>query len=119
LKPPECDGSGGAADGATAKPPGTVRLVEIGRSHIRQKGDGAGPLDGHSQLALVLGAGAGYASRNDLAALGGEIPKQLGFLLFDAQGLVSAEAADLAAVVDAALAFPGLGSIGGHVMLPP
>src|SRR4051812_5061526 len=64
--------------------------------HVRDEGDLAGALDRRLQLALVLGAGAGNASRQDLAALGHERPDQLHVLVVDVVDLVRAELADLA-----------------------
>src|SRR4051812_30655621 len=64
--------------------------------HIRNERDLAGALDRRLQLALVLGAGAGNAPRQDLAALRHERPDQLHVLVVDVVDLVRAELADLA-----------------------
>src|SRR5258707_1395449 len=74
--------------------------------HIRDERDLAGALDRRLQLALVLGAGAGNAPRQDLAALGHERPDQLHILVVDVVDLVRAELADLATAEQrAALSF--------------
>src|SRR5260221_13046660 len=65
--------------------------------HIRNQRDLPGALDGRLQLALVHGAGAGDAPRQNLAALGHEGSQQLDVLVVDVVDLVRAELADLAA----------------------
>src|ERR1041385_6275421 len=65
--------------------------------HVRDEGDLARAFDCRLQLALVLGAGAGNAPRQNLAALGHERPDQLHILVVDVVDLVRAELADLAA----------------------
>src|SRR5437016_4781245 len=77
----------------------------------RQERDGARALDGERERALVPGAVAGDAARDDLAALGEEVPECPGVLVVDQHRLVGAEAADLspphAATAEAtALALP-------------
>src|SRR3954452_19740274 len=64
--------------------------------HIRDERDLAGALDRRLQLALVLGAGARNAPRQNLAALGHERPDQLHVLVVDVVDLVRTEFADLA-----------------------
>src|SRR6478672_7630262 len=64
--------------------------------HIRDERDLPGALDRRLQLALMLGAGAGDAPRQDLAALGHERTDQLDVLVVDVVDLVRAELADLA-----------------------
>src|SRR6516162_4148355 len=51
-------------------------------------------LDGGGDVALVLGAVAGYPPRPDLAAVGDELPQQRGVLVVDVGDLLLAEQAD-------------------------
>src|SRR4051794_11502322 len=64
---------------------------------VRQQRDGARPLDRERQLALVPGAVAGDAARDDLAALAQEAAEDARVLVVDQHLLVGAEAAHLAA----------------------
>src|SRR4051794_15008729 len=56
----------------------------------------AGALDGAGDLALVAAAGAGDATRADLAALGDEAPQRPDVLIVDLGDLVAAIRAGLA-----------------------
>src|SRR5262249_42799152 len=76
------------------------------RDRERHEGDHARALDGQRHLALVLGAVAADATRNDLAAVGDEVLERLRVLVVDEDLLVGAEAADLSAR-EAALAAGG------------
>ena len=53
------------------------------RGHVRHQGKESCPLDGNSQLALLLGRNGRDARRHDLAALGCVARKQLGVLVVD------------------------------------
>ena len=57
-----------------------------------------GALDFAGQKTLMMRAGAGDATGNDLAAFGHEITQDVGTLVIQGQILVSAEAAELAAL---------------------
>src|SRR3954468_20337404 len=65
--------------------------------HIRDERDLPSALDRRLQLALMLGARSGNASRQNLAAFGNERPNQLHILVVDVVDFVRAELADLAA----------------------
>src|SRR5262245_27661397 len=84
-------GSCAPADAATASSPAPALLRRVG-----QQGDGARALDGQRQLALVLGAGAEHAPRQQLSALGDEGDQHLHVLVVDVVDLVGAEPAHLA-----------------------
>src|SRR4030088_3020846 len=71
-----------------------VPLPLIG--HIGDQCDLPRAFDRRLQLALVHGAGARNAARQNLAALGHERPNQLHVLVIDVVDLVRAELADLA-----------------------
>src|SRR5262249_43926861 len=62
----------------------------------RHERDHAGALDRDAHLALMRGAVAADATRNDLAAIGDEVLQRLRILVVDGDVLVGAEAADLA-----------------------
>src|ERR1700744_175897 len=62
----------------------------------RHERDHAGALDRRAHLALMRGAVAADATRNDLAAIGDEVLQRLRILVVDGDVLVGAEAADLA-----------------------
>src|SRR5262245_573441 len=66
----------------------------VGRG-VRQKRDRPCPLDGERQRALVAGAIAGDAARDELPALAQEVPERARVLVVDQHLLVGAEAADL------------------------
>src|SRR5262245_11341969 len=79
-------------------------------SGVGQERNCARPLDGERESALMPGAVAGDAARNDLAAFGEEVPERARVLVVDEHRLVGAEATDLppphaAAAEAAALAF--------------
>ena len=69
---------------------------------VGHQGHGAGALDRHGQLALVLGAGAGHAAGQNLAALAGEPAKPSDILVIDVLNLIYAESTDLPARLAAA-----------------
>src|SRR5262245_35708226 len=86
-------------------------LARHGEGHER---DHARPLDGQRHLALVLGAVAADAPRDDLAAVGDEVLEGLRVLVVDLDLLVGAEAADLApreAALAAGAAAPALSTL--------
>src|SRR5512142_3545811 len=66
------------------------------RHRVRQDGQHARALDGGRHLALVEGAVAADAARDDLSALGEEVLELALVLVVDLQRLVGAEAAHLA-----------------------
>src|SRR5258706_13007372 len=72
-----------------------ISMVSI--RHIGNQRELARALDRRLQFALVHGAGAGDAARQDLAALGHERSQQLDVLVVDIVDLVRAELADLPA----------------------
>ena len=78
------------------------RSVSVG-----QQGDLTGALDGDGQLTLMLGAGAGRAAGQDLAALGRVAAKLGSILEINARNLVHAEVTNLSALA-------GPSSIIGH-----
>lgn len=49
----------------------------------RQQGQDAGALDGHSQIALLLGRQTGYTTGQDFAALGDEATQQVNVFVVD------------------------------------
>ena len=63
---------------------------------VEQQGHLAGTLDFGGQSALMLGAGAGNATGDNLAAFGDEIAEDVGTLVIKSQFGVGAEAAELA-----------------------
>src|SRR5579883_1029719 len=65
--------------------------------HVRQQRQVAGALDALGQLALVAGAGARDAGRQDLSALGQERAQDLDLLVVDVADLLGAETAHFAA----------------------
>src|SRR5215467_6436488 len=65
-----------------------------GAAGKRQQRDVARALDGHAQPALVTGADAGHAARQDLAALLHELRKNVGTLVIDQVHLFDTELAD-------------------------
>ena len=71
--------------------------VLVARSWQRAATMRGAPLEGHGQLALVPGAGAGLPSRLDLGALGQVPAEAVDLLVVDHDRLVGAERADLAA----------------------
>src|SRR6266511_3718236 len=66
------------------------------RDRVGQDRQHAGALDGRRHLALVEGAVAADAARDDLAALGEEVLELTLVLVVDLQRLVGAETAHLA-----------------------
>ena len=78
---------------------GTAGVIRTHRAAARSHGT----LDGRGKLALMLGAGAGHAAGQDLAALAGVLHAQAHHVLIvDMLNLVHAELADLAARLAAA-----------------
>src|SRR6266849_11114937 len=63
---------------------------------VRQQREVARALDRRRELALVMGARAGDARRDDLAVLADEILEQLDVLVVDPLDLLGGEAAELA-----------------------
>src|SRR5690349_16375433 len=62
---------------------------------VGQQGDLTRVLHRDGDVALVLHAVAGHATRADLAAVGDELPEQGGVLVVDVRHLVLAELANL------------------------
>jgi hypothetical protein len=81
----------------------TFMLGVLVRRHVRQQSHRASALDRVRQLALVPGAAAGDAARNDLAALGDEAAQTTHVFVVDEVDLVRAELADFSAPEAAAL----------------
>src|SRR3954447_7693780 len=96
-------------DGASADPPPSGLWPEVLR-RVREQSDDARPLQGHGQLALVLGAGAGLAARLDLRPLREVAAEAVDLLVVDRDRLVGAERADLAAAPVAVVVVSLLGS---------
>src|ERR1700730_4412999 len=63
---------------------------------VRQQGDVAGAVQRRGQAALVAGAGAGHAARQDLAAVAEVAAQARHLLVVDDLRVLKAEAADLA-----------------------
>lgn len=70
------------------------RLGTSGAARKRQQGDVARALDSHTQTALVPGANAGHAARQNLAALLHELRKNVRALVVDEVDLLHAELAN-------------------------
>src|SRR5437868_6387420 len=64
-------------------------------ARVRQQGYLTGVLDRGRNVALVLGAVAGYPAGTDLSAVGNELPQQSRVLVVDVGDLVVAEQANL------------------------
>src|SRR5688572_19966242 len=79
-------------------------MALLPRHGERHERDHPRALDRQRHLALVLGAVAADAPRDDLAAVGDEVLQRLRVLVVDDDLLVGAEAADLATREAAALA---------------
>ena len=88
-------------------------------AHVRHQGDRASALDGGGKLALVLGAGAGHAAGQDLAALAGEAAEPVDILVIDVLDLIHAKFADLPARLAATGTANALATIFRHVVVPP
>src|SRR5436190_1448796 len=73
------------------------------RGHVRQQGDGARPLDGVRELALMPCAAPGDAAGDDLAPFRDEAAQTSDVLVVDEVDLVRAELADLPPAEPAAL----------------
>lgn len=65
---------------------------------VRHQRNGPCPFDCRGQLSLVLGAVAGYASRDNLAPLCGKEPERSWILIVDGEAAVGAEPAELSPV---------------------
>src|SRR5699024_11058426 len=88
--------------------------------HVGQQRDHTGTLDGRGQLTLMLGAGAGHAAGQDLAALAGVLHAQAHHVLVvDVLNFIHAELANLAAGLAAAGAAYPFASIFRHCCFPP
>src|SRR5258706_14580603 len=74
--------------------------VQVGVVDQREE---AGAIDGHAQLALVSGLGAGDARRDDLSVLVDEILEDRNVLVVDLLDLLGGEAAELAAAEQPAI----------------
>ena len=72
-----------------------MRLV----GHVRQESDLTSSLDGLSELTLMHCAGTGGSAGQNLAALRHEAAKLCSVLIIDGLALVSAELANLAALM--------------------
>src|SRR5579864_9403872 len=75
----------------------TCMIGLLSRHGERHQRDHARALDRRRHLALMRGAVAADAPRNDLAAVGDEVLQRLRILVIDRDILVGAEAAHLAA----------------------
>ena len=74
-----------------------VKPLSVG--HVRQKSDLTGALDGLGELTLMMSAGTGSATRQDLAAFGQETAKLRSVLIIDRLALINAELANLSALM--------------------
>src|SRR4029450_6695754 len=92
-----------------------MTFMALVRREIRQERHRSRLLDGVRERALVTGAAAGDAARNDLAALADEAPQTAHVLEVDDIDLVHAELADLPpsepAALDGLLGCRGDGSL--------
>src|SRR5262245_66256349 len=92
-----------------------MTFMALVRREVRQERHCSRLLDGVRQLALVTGATAGDAPRNDLAALADEAPQAPHVFEVDEVDVVHAEFADLPpsepAALDGLLGCRGNGSI--------
>jgi hypothetical protein len=92
-----------------------MTFMALVRREVGQERHRSRLLDGVRQLALVTGATAGDAPRNDLAALADEAPQTSDVLEVDEIDLVDAELADLPpsepAALDGLLGCRGNGSL--------
>ena len=83
--------------------------------HERQKRHETGPLDGLSQLALVLGAGAALTLRHDLRVRRGVATQRINVFIVDILDAVDAEVAVTAGGLGRAGAAIPVASVGwGH-----
>jgi hypothetical protein len=99
---------------------GLASLFE-GSSDEREQCDLARLLDRGCDHTLVSGARTGLAARADLAIFGNVLPKHIGFLIVNRQGLICAELTKLGlceeATLAAAFACPLGSSIFSHLLL--
>ena len=82
---------------------GSASLFE-GFSYEWEQGDLAGLLDRGCDHTLVSGARTGLAARADFAIFGNVLPKHIGFLIVNRQGLICAELTKLGLCEEATFA---------------
>jgi hypothetical protein len=84
------------------------RLIYFNGSHIRQKCNGACPLDCMGEGALMPRTATRQSSGDDFATLGYEIPEHFGVLIVYREVAIGTEPADFSTMVDSLLSFGAL-----------